>query len=66
MKPNTHEVMTPGQAKQMIDEERMERARMCLAQIQAALDAHRCQLMAAPQITPDGRIVAVVQVVAGE
>lgn len=52
------------QAHAAIDADRQARARQALARIQAVLEEERCQLVAVPQLTADGRVVAVVQVVA--
>jgi hypothetical protein len=56
--------MTSDEMKQAIEQDKAERARLCMAAIQAALEEHGCQLVAVPQINAEGRIVAQVQLVA--
>lgn len=56
--------MTPDEMKAAIEQDKAERAQACMDEIQAALDEHGCQLVAAPQINAEGRIVAVVQLAA--
>jgi len=56
--------MNAEEARAAIEQDRQERAQACLAEIQATLEKHSCQLAAIPQFTPDGRVVAEVQVVA--
>lgn len=53
-----------AQAQAAIDADKQTRAREALARIKAVLEEERCQLVAVPQLTADGRVVAVVQVVA--
>jgi hypothetical protein len=55
--------MTPDEMKQAIEKDKAERAQLCMDEIQAALDEHKCRLVPTPQIQ-DGRIVAVLQLVA--
>jgi hypothetical protein len=55
--------MTPEQMKLAIEKDKAERAQLCMDEIQAALDEHKCRLVPTPQIQ-DGRIVAVLQLVA--
>ena len=52
------------QAQAVIDAEHKQRAERCAQRIAALLEAERCQIVAVPQITADGRIVAAVQIVA--
>ncbi len=49
-------------AKVMIEKERQERIKTCVDAIQVTLTANHCQLVAVPQINPDGRIIAIAQV----
>ena len=51
-------------AQAVIEAERQQRAERCAQRIAALLEAERCQIVAVPQITADGRIVAAVQIVA--
>lgn len=55
--------MTAKDAAALVAADQKRRAEAAGAAIQAALDEHGCDLVAVPQIV-DGRIVAVVQVVA--
>ena len=52
------------QAQAVIEAERQQRAERCAQRIAALLAAERCQIVAVPQLTADGRIVATVQIVA--
>ncbi len=56
--------MTPDEMKQAIEQDKQQRAQLCMAAIQAAMEEHGCQLVPTPQINAEGRIVAVVQLVA--
>jgi len=51
-------------AQAALDADRQARVDRAAARIQAVLAEERCQIVAVPQITADGRIVAVVQIVA--
>ena len=53
-------------ARAALDADRQARAERAAQRIQAVLVEERCQLVAAPQLTADGRVVAAVQVVALE
>jgi len=50
--------------KAELEKERQVRAEKCMQAIQDVLDEYSCQLVGVPQIV-EGRIVAVVQLVAG-
>lgn len=52
----------------MLAADRRKRTDSCQADIQAALETYRCQLVAVPVITPDGRLAAniILQAVDGE
>lgn len=56
--------MTSDEMKQAIEKDKAERAQLCMDEIQAALKEHGCRMVATPQINAEGRIVAVVQLVA--
>ena len=56
--------MTPETARQLIDEDRQTRVNSAAAAIQEILKAQNCDLFAQPQIAPDGRVIAQVQIVA--
>jgi hypothetical protein len=58
------DAMTPAEAERLIEADKRERAEAVSKIIQDALSAHRCELIGVPQIAPDGRIVALVQIVA--
>lgn len=55
--------MTAADAAALVAADQRKRAEAAGAAIQAALNEHNCDLVATPQIV-DGRIVALVQVVA--
>lgn len=46
--------------RRMIEAEQQSRVQACQQALQAVLVEHRCELFAQPQVTSDGRIVAVV------
>jgi hypothetical protein len=52
---------TPQQAAQLLEADRQQRATTALQAINATLEQHRCQLIARPAITPDGRLTANIQ-----
>ena len=56
--------MTPTEAAALVEQDKARRIEAAAAAVQAALREHGCDLVAVPQLTPDGRIVAVVQLVA--
>lgn len=56
--------MTPTEAAALVEQDKARRIEAAAAAVQAALREHGCDLLAVPQLTPDGRIVAVVQLVA--
>lgn len=53
-----------GAAQAAIEADRKRRAEAAARALQAVLARYRCQLVAVPQLTTDGRIVAVSQIVA--
>jgi pyruvate/2-oxoglutarate dehydrogenase complex dihydrolipoamide acyltransferase (E2) component len=56
--------MTPTEAAQLVEQDKQRRIKLAAEAVQAALAEHGCDLVALPQIAPDGRVVAVVQLVA--
>ena len=56
--------MTPEQAAALVEQDKQRRIKLAAEAVQAALAEHGCDLVALPQIAADGRIVAVVQLVA--
>lgn len=58
------DTLTPDQARAMVQADNERRVKAAAEAVQAALTEHGCDLVAVPQIAPDGRIVAVVQIVA--
>ena len=56
--------MTPIEAAALVEQDKQRRVQAAAAAVQAALREHDCDLVAVPQIAPDGRIVAVVQIIA--
>jgi len=60
----TDENLTKEQLQQLIESDRNARVGRATQRIREVLDEEQCQLVAQPQITNDGRIVALVQIVA--
>lgn len=56
--------MTPTEAAQLVEQDKQRRVQAAAEAVQAALKQHECDLVALPQVTADGRVVAVVQIVA--
>lgn len=56
--------MTPTEAAALVERDKQRRVQAAAESVAAALREHGCDLVAVPQITPDGRVVAVVQIVA--
>ena len=56
--------VTPELAQRILKAECERREADCLAEVQAVLDKHRCDLIGRPDFTPDGRVVVRVQVMA--
>ena len=54
--------MTPAEAAALVEADKHQRVKLAAEAVQAALAAHNCDLVAVPDITPDGRISAQVQV----
>jgi len=55
--------LSAEEARRVIAAERDRRVRVCLADIQAALQRHGCEIVARPVITADGRIETKVELV---
>lgn len=56
--------MTPDEAEKLLEADRRQRAEVTSKAIQDVLTANKCDLIGVPQIAPDGRIIALVQIVA--
>ena len=56
--------ITPEQAAALVEADKQRRIKAAAEAVQAALAEHGCDLVALPQFAPDGRVVAVVQLVA--
>ena len=56
--------MTPTEAAALVEADKQRRVKAAAEAVQAALQEHQCDLVALPQIAADGRVVAVVQIVA--
>lgn len=56
--------MTPAEAVQLLDADKRQRVAAATEAVRAILLEYQCDIVAIPQIAPDGRIVALVQVVA--
>lgn len=52
------------EAQQVLDANRQQRSEQASAAIRAVLEQYTCDLVTVPRITPDGRIIADIQVVA--
>ena len=55
--------VSASKAKMVLEADRMHRMTLCSEEIAAVLKRHGCQLVAVPMLSPDGRVVARVQVV---
>lgn len=58
------DVITPEQATALVNADKQRRIKAAAEAVQAALRENNCDLLAVPQIAADGRVVAVVQLVA--
>ena len=56
--------ITLEQAAALVEADKQHRVKMAAEAIQRALSDYACGLVAAPLITPDGRITAQVQIIA--
>lgn len=56
--------MTPTEAAALVEADKQRRINAAAEAVAAALREHNCDLVALPQIAADGRIMAVVQIVA--
>lgn len=56
--------ITKSEATALLEQDRQARSQAAAAAIQAALQEHECDLVALPQFAADGRVLAVVQIVA--
>lgn len=55
--------MTPEEAVRLLEQDKQARTQAAADEVAATLKKHNCDLLAVPQIL-DGRIVAVIQVIA--
>lgn len=53
---------TTSEMQAAIDAHRTQQATACLAAIEAVLKQYNCRIEVTPAFTPDGRVVATVQV----
>jgi len=58
------DTMTPTEAAALVEADKQRRVQAAAEAVQAALRENNCDLLAVPQIAADGRVVAVVQLVA--
>ncbi len=58
--------MTKEEAQKVIQDDKQERLAKCSDLFAQAQRECRCQLTAFPQITPEGKVIAVIQLVAQE
>jgi hypothetical protein len=56
-------VITPDEARQLLNQEAQERVRQCSQAIDAVLEQYQCQLGTQSYLTADGRIAARLQIV---
>lgn len=59
--------MTREEIAAQAEQEKKQRAEMCMKELQAVLEKHQCELVAVPQFAPNSgewRVVAVVQLIA--
>ena len=56
--------MTPTEAAALVEQDKQRRVQAAAEAVQAALREHGCDLLAVPQLSSDGRVVAVVQLIA--
>lgn len=56
--------MTVQEAQAMIETDRQQRSAQASAALRALLEQYACDLVAVPQLTTDGRIVADIRIVA--
>lgn len=56
--------MTPTEAAALVEADKHRRVQAAAEAVAAALEEYQCNLVALPQIAPDGRVVAVVQLAA--
>jgi len=52
------------EAKKLIEEEKQQRATACIAEIDATLKRHNCQIVTRPFIDEQGKIISTTQIVA--
>jgi hypothetical protein len=64
MRCNLASEMTAKQAVALLDADRQKRASAAAQAINALLVENNCELVAVPQLTQDGRIMATAQIVA--
>lgn len=51
-------------AQEAIEKDMLQRSQQCGKELAELMKKHNCDLVAVPQLTPDGRTVAYVQIVA--
>lgn len=56
--------MTADEARKLVDADKAARVQAAAEAVQTILREQECDLVAVPQLTPDGRVTAVVQIVA--
>jgi len=55
--------MNEEEARAVLNETRKQKLAQCREEVNEVLERHNCRLVATPQITEDGRIVAPVGIV---
>lgn len=61
MGKNDGAVLTAASLQEQVARQRVATLRECGEEIARILDQYNCELLAIPQFTPEGRVVAVVQ-----
>lgn len=56
--------MSADEARRVVDADKAQRVQAAAEQVAAILREQGCDLVAVPQLTADGRVTAVVQIVA--
>ena len=54
--------MSSEEIQQLLEQDKNKRLQNCQQEIELILQKYKCQLIAVPQITPDGRTVAITTI----
>ena len=58
----TEEQITSEELQQLFEQDKNTRLQNCKQGIDMILEKYKCQLVTVPQITPDGRIIAITTI----